>query len=261
MHGMFNGMELMDSIVDKREPNFKESPKASLKLSWVDYPRRKFQVGDNVIITGNAWHFSIPKEYIGKKAKIIKYDPTMLYQAFNKHYTHSREHDILHPSVKVPYLVRVLEGEFTGENKWLPSDALTYTDEEVTPLTKANLKLSWEELEFNVGDSVKILSKSIGHPSRWSNVIGKKGQIREIVTRKFFKGFKNQGWEKEIPPETDVIYWVDTGLGISLFLAQDLELIPKYTLSWMEDEPSNPNKTSIESMKDRLTPNGIFVVD
>jgi hypothetical protein len=35
MTGMYNGMELMDSIVDNRDPKFRDVPKkASLKLSW-----------------------------------------------------------------------------------------------------------------------------------------------------------------------------------------------------------------------------------
>ena len=39
MTGMYNGMELMDSIVDNRDPKFKDVPKkASLKLSWEVQP-------------------------------------------------------------------------------------------------------------------------------------------------------------------------------------------------------------------------------
>ena len=43
MRGMFNGIEVIDSIIDSREPNFKESPKASLKLDCIKHDR--FQRG------------------------------------------------------------------------------------------------------------------------------------------------------------------------------------------------------------------------
>jgi hypothetical protein len=159
MHGMFNGMELMDSIVDSREPMFKDAPKAK---------------------------------------------------------------------------------------------------------AKASLKLSWEEYKFKVGDSVKILSKSIGNVSNWQNFIGKKGQINRVIygaqLDKFLKEVNNtKHWEIPVPEGVDRIYVVMSAIGISYFLAQDLEPIPRYTLSWMEDPPNNPNKTSIEAMEEFLKPSGVFV--
>ncbi len=219
---------------------------SSLKLSWVDYPRRKLQIGDNVIIRGAAFHFYVRKELRGKKGIVEGYNPNKTQ------------------SIKTPYLVRVLEGVETGNSIWLPSDALTFVDEDNTSLTEANLKLSWEEYKFKVGDSVKILSKSIGNVSNWQNFIGKKGQINRVIygaqLDKFLKKVNNtKHWEIPVPEGVDRIYVVMSAIGISYFLAQDLEPIPRYTLSWMEDPPNNPNKTSIEAMEEFLKPSGVFV--
>lgn len=102
----------------------KEDTISSLKFSWEVRPehyRRKFQIGDTVIVVP-AYHFRIDKNYIGQKAEIINYDPLMYnLNEGPGHISQEKGYLTNWKTIKIPYLIRVID---TGEEKWVPSDAL-----------------------------------------------------------------------------------------------------------------------------------------